>query len=79
MFSSVVTDLKLIVFLQSVAVKGKVNLTYDVWQVENTDGYFVVMGHWVEEELQDSGACTEWTVKLSLFGFVHMNCLHDGR
>ena len=50
-FSSVVIDLKLIVFLQSAAVKGKVNLMCDAWQVENTNGYFVVMGHWVEEEL----------------------------
>ena len=60
-------------------MKGKINLTCDAWQAENADGYFAVTGHWVEQEPRDSGARTEWTVKSSLFGFVRMNCSHDGR
>ena len=64
--------------LQSDAIKGKINLTCNVWQAENTDGYFVVTGHWVEEGSQGSDMWMEWKVKLSLFGFVHMNCSHDG-
>ncbi len=51
----------------------------DAWQVENTDGYFAVFGHWVEEESRDSDMRTEWKVKSSLFGFVRMNCLHNRR
>ncbi|KAM5545613.1 hypothetical protein V8D89_000651 [Ganoderma adspersum] len=65
--------------LNSTAVKGKINLTCDTWQAENTDGYFAVTGHWVEEESRDSGARTEWTIKSSLFGFIRMNCSHDRR
>ena len=59
--------------------KGKINLTFDAWQAENVDGYFAVTGHWVEEESRGSDTRKEWKVKSSLFGFVHMNCLHDGR
>ena len=64
---------------QSTAVKGKINLTCDAWQAESTDGYFAVTGHWVEEESRDSGARMEWAVKSSLFGFVRINCSHDGQ
>ena len=53
-------------------MKGKVNLTCDAWQAENVDGYFAVTGHWVEEGKD------KWEVKSTLFGFVRMNCSHNG-
>ncbi|KAF8068608.1 hypothetical protein FPV67DRAFT_1668686 [Lyophyllum atratum] len=30
-------------------VQGKVSLTCNAWQASNTNGYFAVMGHWIEE------------------------------
>ena len=36
---------------QSPAVTGQVSLTCDVWQASNTDGYFAVTGHWIEESV----------------------------
>jgi hypothetical protein len=35
--------------IQSDAVTGEISLTCDVWQASNTDGYFAVIGHWIEE------------------------------
>ncbi|KAF8227747.1 hypothetical protein L208DRAFT_1295190 [Tricholoma matsutake] len=34
---------------QGPTVQGKVSLTCDTWQVGNTDGYFAVTAHWIEE------------------------------
>lgn len=34
---------------QSEAVKGRVNVTCDGWLASNTNGYFAVTGHWIEE------------------------------
>ncbi|PIL30447.1 hypothetical protein GSI_07146 [Ganoderma sinense ZZ0214-1] len=57
--------------LNSTAVKGKINLTCNTWQAENTDSYFAVTSHWVKEaQACDSGTHMEWTVKSSLFGFI---------
>jgi hypothetical protein len=36
--------------LQSPSVSGAVNITCDAWQAGNTDGYFAVTGHWIEED-----------------------------
>jgi hypothetical protein len=33
----------------SPTVKGKVSLTFDAWQGSNSDAYFTVTGHWIEE------------------------------
>ena len=35
--------------IQSPAVVGEISLTCDAWQASNTDGYFAVTGHWIEE------------------------------
>jgi hypothetical protein len=44
------------------------------WQAGNTDGYFVVTGHWIEEDEP-----LKWKPKSALLGFVKMNNLHNGK
>jgi hypothetical protein len=48
-------------------------LTCDAWQADNTDAYFAITGHWIQE-------CThgEWTVEHALLGFAQMNASHTG-
>ena len=48
-------------------------MTCDAWQADNTDSYFAVTGHWVEEI-----APGEWTLQHTLLGSVQMNCAHNG-
>ena len=52
---------------------GEVNLTCDAWQADNTDAYFAVTGHWIEEH-----APGEWMLEHALLGFAQMNCSHSG-
>jgi len=52
---------------------GEVNLTCDAWQASNTDGYFAVTGHWVEEL-----APSQWETKSALLGFTHLSNAHSG-
>jgi hypothetical protein len=54
-------------------VTGKVRVTCDAWQAGNTDTYFSVTGHWIEER-----ATGEWTIEQALLGFVQMNMAHNG-
>jgi len=54
-------------------VNGEVSLTCDAWQASNSDGYFVVTGHWIEDT--PSG---KWTLGHALFKFTQMNTAHDG-
>ena len=58
---------------QSDAVAGRVNLTCDAWQATNTDSYFAVTGHWIEETTPGV-----WKMQSGLLGFVRMNCAHTG-
>ena len=58
---------------QGPMVTGEINLTCNVWQADNTDAYFAVTGHWIEER-----APGEWTLKHMLLEFTQMNCLHSG-
>ncbi len=58
---------------QSPAVSGEINLTCDAWQANNTDAYFAVTGHWIEER-----APGEWTLQQALLGFSRINTSHDG-
>jgi hypothetical protein len=46
----------------------------DAWQASNTDSYFAVTGHWIEEVTKN-----EWVLKNALFGFTHMNTAHNGK
>jgi hypothetical protein len=55
-------------------VRGKVNLTCDAWQVSNTDGYFAVTGHWIEESTP-----SQWELKSALLGFTRLNNAHNGK
>ena len=61
------------IWSQSDAVSGRVNLTCDAWQASNTDAYFAVTGHWVEEITPGV-----WRLQTALLGFVRMNCVHSG-
>jgi hypothetical protein len=55
-------------------VRGKVNLTCDAWQASNTDGYFAVTGHWIEESTP-----SQWELKSALLGFTRLNNAHNGK
>ncbi|GLB43962.1 putative hAT family C-terminal dimerisation region [Lyophyllum shimeji] len=52
---------------------GEVSLTCDAWQASNTDAYFALTGHWIEET-----APGMWQQHAALFGFTRMNTAHDG-
>lgn len=54
-----------LIALQGPTVQGKVSLTCDAWQASNTDGYFVVTAHWIEE-LNSA----KWELKSALIGFT---------
>ena len=51
-----------------------VSLTCDAWQASNTDAYFAVTGHWIEEQTPGS-----WEVQSALFGFTKLNNAHNGK
>jgi hypothetical protein len=59
--------------LKSQYVAGEVSLTCDAWQASNTDGYFAVTGHWIEERSPG-----KWTLENALLGFTRMNTAHNG-
>jgi hypothetical protein len=48
-------------------------LTCDAWQASNTDGYFAVTGHWIEEPIP-----SKWELNSALFGFTRLNNAHNG-
>lgn len=54
-------------------MSGEVSLTCDAWQAANTDGYFAVTGHWIEES-----AVGDWTEEHALLGFTQLNTAHNG-
>lgn len=58
---------------QSPAVRGTVNITFDAWQAGNSDGYFAVTGHWIQEDKP-----REWELKSALLGFTLVNNSHHG-
>ena len=53
-------------------MSGKISLTCDAWQGDNTNGYFAVTGHWIE-------VCTlgKWTLEHAVLRFAQMNCSHS--
>jgi hypothetical protein len=55
-------------------VTGEVSLTCDAWQASNSDGYFAVTGHWIEEP-----SPKVWTLKSALLGFTRLNNAHNGK
>jgi hypothetical protein len=48
-------------------------MTCDAWQASNTDGYFAVTGHWIEEATP-----TQWELKSALLGFMQLSNAHNG-
>ena len=61
-------------YIQSKLVSGEINLTCDAWQASNTNSYFAVTGHWVEEVESN-----KWVLRNTLLGFAHMNTAHNGK
>ncbi|KIK76069.1 hypothetical protein PAXRUDRAFT_39346, partial [Paxillus rubicundulus Ve08.2h10] len=55
-------------------VTGEVNLTCDAWKASNTDGYFAVTGHWIEEP--KSGT---WELQSAVLGFTQLSNAHHGK
>lgn len=55
-------------------VTGKVNLTCDAWQASNTNAYFAVTGHWIEESIPGA-----WELQSAVLGFTQLNNAHHGR
>lgn len=60
--------------MQGATVKGTINTTCDAWQAENTDGYFAVTGHWIEEK-----TTAQWELESALLGFTQVNNAHTGK
>ena len=58
---------------QGPTITGKISLTCDAWQADNTDMYFAVTGHWVKVRMPG-----KWTLEHALLGFTQMNCSHNG-
>ena len=46
-------------------MKGEISLTCNAWQASNSDGYFAVSSHWVEEP--SPGV---WKLESALLGFT---------
>jgi hypothetical protein len=60
--------------LQGDTVRGKVSLTCDAWQASNTDRYFAVTGHWIEEPRPGI-----WELRSAVLGFTQLNHAHNGQ
>ncbi|KAG2751675.1 hypothetical protein P692DRAFT_20699944, partial [Suillus brevipes Sb2] len=53
---------------------GAINITCDAWQADNSDGYFAVTGHWIEENDP-----MQWVSGNALLGFTRLNNAHNGQ
>ena len=62
-----------LIVLQGPTVQGEVSLTCNAWQASNTDGYFAVTAHWIEEPTS-----AKWELKSALIGFTQLNNAHNG-
>jgi hypothetical protein len=45
----------------------------DAWQADNTNVYFAVTGHWIQESVPG-----QWMVEHALLAFTQMNTAHSG-
>jgi hypothetical protein len=45
-----------------------------MWQADNSDGYFAVTGHWIEENDP-----MQWVPSNTLLGFTWLNNAHNGQ
>lgn len=62
-----------LIISQHPTVQGKVSLTCDAWQASNTDGFFAVTAHWIQEPIPG-----QWELKSGLIGFTQLNNAHNG-
>jgi len=60
--------------LQNDTITGEISLTCDAWQASNTDRYFAVTGHWIEESWPGV-----WEIQSALLGFTRLNNAHNGK
>ena len=67
------TSCSFLIALQGPTIQGEVSLTCDAWQASNTDGYFAVTVHWIEESTPG-----KWELKSALIGFTQLNNAHNG-
>jgi hypothetical protein len=61
-----------LITLQGPTVQGEVSLTCDAWQASNTDGYFAVTAHWIEEPTP-----AKWELRSAVIGFTKLNNAHN--
>ena len=54
-------------------VSSEISLTCDTWQASNTNSYFAVTAHWIEESMP-----TQWELKSALIGFIRLSNTHSG-
>jgi hypothetical protein len=59
---------------QSNIASGEISVTCDAWQASNTDAYFAVTGHWIEEPTAGT-----WELRSALLGFTRLNNAHNGK
>jgi len=57
----------------SQGIQGEVSLICDTWQASNTDGYFAVTAHWIDDSMT-----RKWELKSALIGFTQLNNAHNG-
>jgi len=55
-------------------VTGNISLTCNAWKADNTEGYFAVTDHWIEE-----ATSSQWELKSALIGFTKLNNAHNGK
>lgn len=55
-------------------VRGAVNIICDAWQAGNTDGYFAVTGHWIQEDNPSI-----WKCESALRRLTKLNNMHNGK
>ncbi|KAF8238274.1 hypothetical protein L208DRAFT_1243172 [Tricholoma matsutake] len=58
--------------VQGPTITSEVNLMCDAWQTSNTDCYFAVTGHWIEETMP-----TQWELNSGLLGFTQLSNAHN--
>ena len=63
-----------LITLQGPTIQGEVSLTCNAWQASNTDRYFTVTAHWIEELTP-----AKWELKSALIGFMWLNNAHNSK
>ena len=62
------------IFQWSDKIHSEISLTCDAWQALNTDGYFAVTSHLIEEPCPGV-----WEAQSAVLGFIQLNNAHNGK